>query len=155
MGYWGIATGVIGSTELADGGVAGVDIADGTITSAKLATDDYFGNDDQYFVMCSNLVTGKRVTFVGYGTLILPTGGSSTGKAFRYCNETGALQWYNDQWRDVYGNGVNYFVMPDAYYGDIPENGAMYRCHADGTLHVYNDLNGCWDVFEPAGTCDW
>ncbi len=37
MGYWGIATGVIGSAELADGSIVAVDLCDGAVTTCKLA----------------------------------------------------------------------------------------------------------------------
>lgn len=146
MGYWGIATGVIGSTELADGGVAGVDIADGTITSAKLATEDYFGNNTQHFVMCTNLVTGNRITFTSSGTLILPTGGSNASKAIRYCNEAGALQWHNGDWQIIYGEGVNYFRMPTSYAPADCADGAMYWCGADQAIHVFNASTDAWEV---------
>jgi len=39
MGYWGIATGVIGSAELADGSIVAIDLADGAVTTCKLAND--------------------------------------------------------------------------------------------------------------------
>ena len=37
MGYWGIATGVVGSAELADGSIVAIDLADGAVTACKLA----------------------------------------------------------------------------------------------------------------------
>ena len=39
MGYWGIATGVIGSAELADGSIVAIDLADGAVTTCKLGDD--------------------------------------------------------------------------------------------------------------------
>jgi len=39
MGYWGIATGVIGSAELADGSIVAIDLCDGAVITCKLAND--------------------------------------------------------------------------------------------------------------------